>query len=89
MPKTVLFQMSFCLLMYNARASHAHPLRVVPGMRGEEDFRREAVLRREAAVVAVSDFVEVDSLFELLGEVPTAASFKCMRKELPGREAMR
>ena len=49
MPKAVLFQLSFCLLLYNALQVVRAPPGVASGMRGEEDFQREAVLRREAA----------------------------------------
>src|SRR4051812_16473826 len=82
-PKAVLFQLSFCLLLYNA-------LQVVRGhLASSQECEAKTIsneklfhdVRRQ--LVAVSELVEVDSLLSLLGEVPTATELReCLRERL-------
>ena len=86
MPKAVLFQLSFCLLLYNALqvvrahlASHQEcEAKTISNEKLFYDVKRQ--------MVAVSELVEVDPLLSLLGEVPTAAELReCLRERLPER----
>jgi hypothetical protein len=73
MPKAVLFQLSFCLLLYNALqvvrahlASHQEcEAKTISNEKLFYDVKRQ--------LVAVSELVDVEPLLSLLGEVPTAA----------------
>src|SRR3954451_7259779 len=73
MPKAVLFQLSFCLLLYNALqvvrahlASHQEcEAKTISNEKLFDDVRRQ--------LVAVSELVDAEPLLSLLGEVPTAA----------------
>jgi hypothetical protein len=76
MPKAVLFQLSFCLLLYNA-------LQVVRGHLASSQECEAKTISNEKLfydvkrqLVAVSELVEVDSLLSLLGEVATAADLR-------------
>jgi hypothetical protein len=82
-PKAVLFQLSFCLLMYNALqvvrahlASHQEcEAKKISNEKLFYDVRRQ--------MVAVDELVDVESLLSLLGEVPTAAKLRdCLRDGL-------
>jgi hypothetical protein len=85
MPKAVLFQLSFCLLLYNA-------LQVVRGHLASSQECEAKTISNEKLfydvkrqLVAVSELVEVDSLLWLLGEVPTAAELReSLRERLRG-----
>ncbi len=76
MPKAVLFQLSFCLLLYNALqvvrahlASHqACEAKTISNEKLFYDVKRQ--------MVAVSELVEVDRLLSLLGAVPTAVELR-------------
>lgn len=76
MPKAVLFQLSFCLLLYNAlQVVRAHlasfqecEARTISNEKLFYDVKRQ--------FVAVSELVEVESLLSLLGEVPTSAELR-------------
>jgi Transposase DDE domain len=75
-PKAVLFQLSFCLLLYNAlqvvRAHLAsHQECVAKTISNEKLFYD---VKRQ--MVAVDELVDVESLLSLLGEVPTAAELR-------------
>ena len=48
-PKAVLFQLSFCLLLYNSLQVDAYASGIASRVRGDEDFDREALRRRGAA----------------------------------------
>jgi hypothetical protein len=72
-PKAVLFQLSFCLLLYNV-------LQVVRGHLAWHQSCAAATISNEKRfsdverqLVAVSELVEVEPLLGLLGTVPTAA----------------
>ena len=85
MPKAVLFQMSFCLLMYNAlQVVRAH-LASYQACEAKKISNEKLFYDVKRQMVAASELVEVDSLLALLGEVPTAAELReCMREGLPG-----
>ena len=83
MPKAVLFQLSFCLLLYNALqvvrahlASHQEcEAKTISNEKLFYDVKRQ--------LVAVSELVDVEPLLSLLGEVPTAAELReCLRERI-------
>jgi hypothetical protein len=85
MPKAVLFQLSFCLLLYNALqvvrahlASHQEcEAKTISNEKLFYDVKRQ--------LVAVSELVAVEPLLSLLGEVPTAAELgEFLRERLRG-----
>ena len=72
-PKAVLFQLSFCLLLYNA-------LQVVrTHLASHQECEAKAISNEklfgdvERQMVSVSELVEVKTLLSLLGAVPTAS----------------
>jgi Transposase DDE domain len=82
-PKAVLFQLSFCLLLYNALqvvrahlASHQEcAAKKISNEKLFYDVKRQ--------MVAVDELVDVESLLSLLGAVPTAAELRgCLRDGL-------
>src|SRR3954469_16048667 len=76
MPKAVLFQMSFCLLLYNAlQVVRAH-LASHQGCEAKEISNEKLFYDVERQMVAVSELVEVDAWLGLLGELPTAAQLR-------------
>jgi hypothetical protein len=83
MPKAVLFQLSFCLLLYNALqvvrshlASHQEcEAKTISNEKLFYDVKRQ--------LVAVSELVDVEPLLSLLDEVPTAGELRdCLRERL-------
>jgi Transposase DDE domain len=83
-PKAVLFQLSFCLLLYNA-------LQVVrTHLASHQECEAKAISNEklfgdvERQMVTVSELVEVKTLLALLGEVPTASEVRVyLRERLP------
>jgi Transposase DDE domain len=81
MPKAVLFQLSFCLLLYNALqvvrahlASHQEcEAKTISNEKLFDDVKRQ--------LVAVSELVDAEPLLSLLGEVPTAAELREFLRE--------
>jgi hypothetical protein len=81
MPKAVLFQLSFCLLLYNALqvvrahlASHQEcEAKTISNEKLFDDVKRQ--------LVAVSELVAAEPLLSLLGEVPTAAELRGFLRE--------
>src|SRR3954451_4481905 len=75
-PKAVLFQLSYCLLLYNAlqvvRAHLASHQRCEAKKISNENLFYDV----ERQKVAVSELVEVKTLLSLLGEVPLAAEVR-------------
>jgi hypothetical protein len=76
LPQAVLFQLSFCLLLYNA-------LQVVRGHLASHQRCEAKAISNEKLfydvnrqLVAVSELVETDELLSLLGPVPTAAELR-------------
>ena len=73
--------MSFCLLMYNALQVARH-LASYQACEAKKISNEKLFYDVKRQMVAVSEFVEVDSLLALLGEVPTAAELReCMRRD--------
>jgi Transposase DDE domain len=90
MPKAVLFQLSFCLLLYNALqvvrahlASHQEcEAKKISNEKLFYDVKRE--------LVTVNVLVKVEMLLSLLGEVPTAAELReRLRERLRGTWSQR
>ena len=84
MPQAVLFQLSFCLLLYNA-------LQVVRGhlashrrCEAKQISNEKLFYDVERQLVAVSELVEPDSLLSSLGPVPTAAELRARLWEVLG-----
>jgi Transposase DDE domain len=84
MPQATLFQLSFCLLLYNA-------LQVVRGhLASHQRCEAKAISNEklfddvERQLVAVDELVETDKLLSLLGPVPTAAELRQRLRERLG-----
>jgi hypothetical protein len=81
MPKAVLFQLSFCLLLYNALqvvrahlASHQEcEAKKISNEKLFDDVKRQ--------MVSVTELVEAETLPQLLGEMPTAAELREFMRE--------
>jgi hypothetical protein len=75
-PKGVLFQLSLCLLLYNTlqvvRAHLASHQECEPEKISNEKLFYDV----ERQMVALSEVVEVDTLLDLLGEVPSATELR-------------
>jgi hypothetical protein len=81
MPKAVLFQLSFCLLLYNAlQVIRAH-LASCRRCEAKKISNEKLFYDVNRQLVAVSELVEVDSLLSLLGEVSTAAELRASLQE--------
>jgi hypothetical protein len=80
-PKAVLFQLSFCLLLYNAlqvvRAHLASHQKCEAKRISNENLFYDV----ERQMVAVSELVEVETLLSLLGEVPLAAEVRAYLRD--------
>lgn len=72
-PKAVLFQLSFCLLLYNALQVVRTHLASHQGCQAKAISNEKLFGDVERQMVTVSELVEVKTLLALLGEVPTAA----------------
>jgi hypothetical protein len=85
MPKAVLFQFSFCLLLYNAlQVVRAH-LASYQECEAKTISNEKLFYDVKRQMVALGELVEVDELLVLLGEVPTAVELRaCLRERLPG-----
>jgi hypothetical protein len=76
MPKAVLFQLSFCLLLYNAlRVVRAH-LASLQECEATTISNEKLFYDVKRQLVAVSELVDVERLLSLLGEAPTAAEVR-------------
>jgi hypothetical protein len=81
MPKAVLFQLSFCLLLYNAlQVVRAH-LASHRGCESKTISNEKLFYDVKRQMVAVDELVEVEALLALLGEVPTAAELRDRLRE--------
>jgi hypothetical protein len=75
-PKAVLFQLSFCLLLYNAlQVVRAH-LAWHQGCAAEEVSNEKLFYDVRRQLVAVNELVEVEPLLSLLDAVPTASELR-------------
>src|SRR4051794_12808562 len=85
MPKAVLFQLSFCLLLYNALQVVRAPLAAHQECEAKKISNEKLFYDVKRQMVAVSELVEADSLVSLLGPVPTAAELReSLREGLRG-----
>jgi hypothetical protein len=75
-PKAVLFQLSFCLLLYNVLQVVRGHLAWHQGCAAEKISNEKLFYDVERQLVAVSELVEVEPLLGLLGVVPTAAELR-------------
>jgi hypothetical protein len=80
-PKAVLFQLSFCLLLYNAlQVVRAH-LASHQGCEAKTISNEKLLYDVKRQMVAVAELVDVESLLSLLGAVPTAAELRADLRE--------
>ena len=85
MPKAVLFQMSFCLLLYNALQVVRSHLASHQECATKKISNEKLFYDLERQLVAVNELVKLDSLLSLLREVPTAAELReWLRERLRG-----
>jgi hypothetical protein len=85
MPKAVLFQLSFCLLLYNALQVVRSHLASHQGCEARTISNEKLFYDVKRQLVAVSELVEAEPLLSLLGEVPTAAKLcESLRERLRG-----
>jgi hypothetical protein len=76
MPQAVLFQLSFCLLLYNAlQVVRAH-LASHQGCEAKKISNEKLFYDVKRQMVAVSELVKIDSLVTALGPMPTAAELR-------------
>jgi hypothetical protein len=76
MPKAVLFQLSFCLLLYNALQVVRSHLASHQECEAKKISNEKLFYDVKRQLVAVSELVEVNSLLSLLGAVPTASGLR-------------
>jgi hypothetical protein len=80
-PKAVLFQLSYCLLLYNAlQVVRAH-LASHQGCAAKTISNEKLFYDVKRQMVAVSELIEVETLLSLLGEVPSAAELRARLRE--------
>jgi hypothetical protein len=85
MPKAVLFQLSFCLLLYNTLQVVRSHLASHQECEAKKISNEKLFYDVKRQLVAVRELVEVDSLLSLLGAVPTASGLReCLREGLRG-----
>ena len=76
MPKAVLFQLSFCLLLYNALQVVRSHLASHQECEAKKISNEKLFYDVKRQLVAVSELVDVNSLLSLLGAVPTASGLR-------------
>jgi hypothetical protein len=80
-PKAVLFQLSYCLLLYNAlQVVRAH-LAWHRGCDAKQISNEKLFYDLKRQLVAVSELVELDTLLSLLGAVPSVAELRTSLQE--------
>jgi hypothetical protein len=80
-PKAVLFQLSFCLLLYNAlQVVRAH-LASHQGCEAKAISNEKLFYDVKRQMVAVDELVDVESLLSLLGEVPTTTDLRAYLRD--------
>jgi Transposase DDE domain len=75
-PKAVLFQLSFCLLLYNALQVVRGHLAWHQGCAAGSISNEKLFYDVKRQLVAVNELVDVESLLGVLGAVPTAAELR-------------
>jgi hypothetical protein len=76
MPKAVLFQLSFCLLLYNALQVVRSHLASHQECEAKKISNEKLFYDVKRQLVAVSELIEVNSLLSLLGAVSTASGLR-------------
>jgi Transposase DDE domain len=85
MPKAVLFQLSFCLLLYNTLQGVRAHLASHQKCAAKKISNEKLFYDVNRQMVAVDELIDVEELLALLGEVPTAAKLRdCLREGLRG-----
>ena len=85
MPKAVLFQMSFCLLLYNTLQGVRAHLASHQKCEAKKISNEKLFYDVNRQMVAVDELVDVEESLAMLGEVPTAAKLRdCLREGLRG-----
>jgi hypothetical protein len=80
-PKAVLFQLSFCLLLYDAlQVVRAH-LASHQGCEAKTISNEKLFYDVKRQMVAVDELVDVESLLSLLGEVPTTTDLRAYLRD--------
>lgn len=80
-PRAVLFQLSFCLLMYNTLQVLRTHLAFHQKCEAEKISNEKLFYDLKRQMVSVDELVEEEQLFDLLGEAPTAAELRDYLKE--------
>jgi Transposase DDE domain len=80
-PRAVLFQLSFCLLMYNTLQVVRTHLALHQKCEAEKISNEKLFYDLKRQMVSVDELVEEEQLFDLLGEAPTAAELRDYLKE--------
>ena len=80
-PKAVLFQLSFCLLLYNTLQVLRTHLAFHQKCEAEKISNEKLFYDLKRELVAVDELVENECLLELLGEAPTAGEFRAYLQE--------
>jgi Transposase DDE domain len=80
-PKAVLFQLSFCLLLYNTLQVLRTHLAFHQKCEAEKISNEKLFYDVKRELVAVDELVENECLLELLGEAPTAGEFRAYLQE--------
>jgi hypothetical protein len=84
-PKAVLFQLSYCLLLYNALQVVRVHLASHRGCVAKTISNEKLFYDVKRQMVAVSELIDVETLLSLLGEVPSAAALRAgLRAGLDG-----
>jgi hypothetical protein len=84
-PKAVLFQLSYCLLLYNALQVVRVHLASHQGCVAKTISNEKLFYDVKRQMVAVSELIDVETLLSLLGEVPSAAALRAgLRAGLDG-----
>jgi Transposase DDE domain len=75
-PQAVLFQLAFCLLLYNALQVLRAYLAFHQGCEAQKISNEKLFYDLKRQMVSVNELVEEERLLELLGAVPTAAELR-------------
>jgi hypothetical protein len=75
-PQAVLFQLSFCLLIYNTLQVLRTHLASHQECEAEKISNEKLFYDLKRQIVSVDELVEEEQLFDLLGEAPTAAELR-------------
>jgi hypothetical protein len=80
-PKAVLFQLAYCLLLYNALQVVRNHFAVHQGCAAQKISTEKLFYDVKRELVAVSVLIKVDLLHSMLGQVPSAAELRASLRE--------